>query len=365
MKQFNEWKIKARKGISIDPPGKSRMMNLQSESGARRRMKQPIIRSSFIPIIVSGISLMLPSLSCRALVINPIWDTSITADANAAIIQNTINAAIAVYQANFSDPISVAIKFHETTVGLGANTTYYSVGSYAYYHSRLLSDATTANDTTALGTLPNTVANPVVNNSSIALTTANWRAIGVNVNPPAGQPDSFIYLNTSLMNLDRNNINLAKYDLMAVVMHEIDEALGIGSGLNGLANGASAPSLAWNLDMFRFDANGNRSFNTALATLAYFSINGTNALARFNQTAGGDFSDFYSTGPHTPQVQDAFGTPGATPNLGVELTMLDVLGYNLVMVPEPGTFALVALGLGGFCGRKILKRNSESGAGQS
>jgi hypothetical protein len=148
------------------------------------------------------------------------------------------------------------------------------------------------------------------------------------------------------MNLNRSSINPAKYDLMAVVSHEIDEALGFGSALNGLANGAAAPNGAvWGLDLFRYDQNGNRSLNTSLGSQAYFSLDGTTDLARFNQTAGGDFSDFYSPGGQTPQVQDAFGTPGSTPNLLIEKQMLDALGYNLIVaVPEPGTLALFGLG---------------------
>jgi len=50
----------------------------------------------------------------------------------------------------------------------------------------------------------------------------------------------------------------------------------------------------------------------------------------YNQTKGGDFNDWYSPGTQAPQVQDAVGTPGATPNLGTELTVLDVMGYTLM-----------------------------------
>jgi hypothetical protein len=42
-------------------------------------------------------------------------------------------------------------------------------------------------------------------------------------------------------------------------------------------------------------------------------------------------------------VQDAFGTPGATPNLGVERVALDVSGYDLASVPETGAFGVAAV----------------------
>ncbi len=99
-------------------------------------------------------------------------------------------------------------------------------------------------------------------------------------------------------------------------------------------------------DLFRYDQHGARTLDTNINTQAFFSIDGgTTDLARFNQTAGGDFSDWFSTGPHTPQVQDAFGTPGAQPNLGVELTGLDVIGYDAAPVPEPTTVILLGAGL--------------------
>ncbi len=86
------------------------------------------------------------------------------------------------------------------------------------------------------------------------------------------------------------------------------------------------------MDLFRYDQNGARSFSTSASATAYFSINGTTDLVQFNQHAGGDFSDFFSypNGGNPPRVQDAYATQGATPNLGIEFTALDVMGYHLV-----------------------------------
>ena len=88
-----------------------------------------------------------------------------------------------------------------------------------------------------------------------------------------------------------------------------------------------------------------RSLTTNSSATAYFSIDGgVTDLVNFNQTAGADYADWASSG--TPQVQDAFGTPGTTNvNVGTnELTALDVIGYNLNAVPEPSTYALFGLG---------------------
>jgi hypothetical protein len=105
-------------------------------------------------------------------------------------------------------------------------------------------------------------------------------------------------------------------------------------------------------DLYRYSAPGVRSFSIVDTTspYAYFSINGGNTvLSYFNQTSGGsDYGDWLSDPIHAgygPQVQDAFGYPGPNPALGVnELTALNVIGYNLV-VPEPASVTLLALGM--------------------
>ena len=284
------------------------------------------------------------------MIIVPTFDTTITTDPNAAIIQGTINSVIQLYENTFSDPITVHIEFHEMTSGLGASNTYFGTTSYANWHAALTGDAASADDATALASIPGGPNNPVNGSNSVDVTTASLRALGLNVNPPSGQPDGFIGLKTSIMNLDRTSINPAKYDLYAVAAHEIDEVLGFGSALNNLSNGDPVPTGAiWAMDMFRWASAGTRSFNTNANSTAYFSIDsGVTNLVGFNQTAGGDFSDYFSTGPHTPRVQDAFATPGATPNPSVELRGLDVIGYNLAApqaVPEPGTMILFGVGL--------------------
>jgi hypothetical protein len=225
----------------------------------------------------------------------------------------------------------VNINFAVMTSGLGQSSTYFSDINYSTYRAGLVSTASSPTDSTALAHLPIGLTNPVDGTSFIAVTTANQRAIGINSNPPAGQPDSFIGLNTSLMNLDRTSINFSKYDLFAVASHEIDEALGLGSGLNG---GNVRPE-----DLFRYAQNGSRSYTTSSAAVSFFSVDGTTDLVQFNQLGGADYGDWASSGG--VRVQDAFGTPGATPNLGVELTALDAIGYTLT-TPEPATWSMLA-----------------------
>ena len=256
------------------------------------------------------------------LVINATFDSTITNDPNAAAIEAAINRGIAIYEARIADNITINIKFAEMTTGLGQSSTWVADQSYSTFRSALASHSTTATDATALAHLPNQSNDPVQNGANIHASTANWRVLGTNYTTPDGF-DGTISLNTSITNFDRITIDPSKYDLQAVAEHEIDEVLGLGSGLDHTS--ATRPE-----DLFRYDASGNRSYTTDSGAASYFSIDGTADLARFNQTSGGDYGDWFSTAAHTPQVQDAFGTPGATPNLNVELTALDAIGYNLL-----------------------------------
>jgi hypothetical protein len=167
----------------------------------------------------------------------------------------------------------------------------------------------------------------------------------LNLDPSSSAIDSTISLNTGSMNFTRTSIDPSKYDLESTVEHEIDEALGLGSGL---PNGGGAISNYYAEDLYRFTAAGARTFITT-GDDAYLSIDGGRTdLARFNQNVspntGGDYGDWSPDGTPTPQVQDAFGNPGGppnTPDLGTnEITALNVLGYNLTAVPEPATTAL-------------------------
>ncbi len=269
--------------------------------------------------------------------INASFDSTITSDPQAATIEGTINSVITQYEASFSDPITVAITFHKTSSGLGSSSTQYAHGiSYSSIRAQLAAGATTAEDKIALVHLPNTATNPVNGSTTMELTLPNGRALGFGGpvwNPPAGQPDGDIYLNISQMNLTRTNINVNNYDLFAVAAHEIDEVLGLSSALDGLNNGNAAPTGdVDSMDLFRYDQNHHRSFNTAASSEAWFSLDGTNQLVEFNQDDGGDFHDWYSVnGGQTPRVQDAFATPGATPDLTVELIALDVIGYHFLV----------------------------------
>jgi len=291
------------------------------------------------------------------LVILPTFDSSITADPNAAFIEASINSDIATIDSYIANNVTVNITFQESGSGLGSSSTFIYSPTYTQYYNALTGSQTISPyDATAIASLPNQVSNPVNGNANVATVGPLLRALGFNASPGAGTADTIISLNTSIMNLSRTGPqNPSFYDLQAVTQHEIDEALGIGgpgSELEGGTTGAVGP-----LDLFRYSAAGVRSYSQSTGISSYFSINGgVTPLVYFNQVGGGsDYGDW--AGETHPMVQDAFGTPGTQPNLGSsELTALDVVGWNLTAagmaveaVPEPSTVGLVVSGLLGAC----------------
>src|SRR5581483_10908392 len=85
------------------------------------------------------------------LVINPVFQSSITSDSNAATIESTINAAISNVEGDIANSVTVIIDFGEVNSGLGQSSTYQYDISYTGYLSLLENNQSlSANDTTAL-----------------------------------------------------------------------------------------------------------------------------------------------------------------------------------------------------------------------
>jgi hypothetical protein len=298
------------------------------------------------------------------LIINPTFDSTITSDPQGSNIIATINQAIQFYQTNITTPITVNITFQEMSSGLGQSSTFFSTITYSQYLAALQAHAQSANDATALATLPAGPNNPVNGDPNVDVTTANLRALGINVAPAT---DSTIGLNTSITNFTGKTFNPSFYGLLGVVEHEMDEALGLGSNLD---SGSTAGSVRGE-DLFRYSGAGVRSYTTSSAATSFFSINGgTTNLAGFNQQGppgGSDYGDWDSS---ALRVQNAFGTPGGSPSLTLgspEVTALDVIGYNFgaAAVPEPSSILLTGMGLAGVVAyqrRRALRARREASA---
>src|SRR5579864_8096629 len=100
-------------------------------------------------VALSAISLGAGAQAWANLVITPTYANNIAIDPNVTNIENAIQSAINVYEAVFSDPITVNITFQEGG-GLGGSSTAFGTIPYATYLAALTADAKTAADATAL-----------------------------------------------------------------------------------------------------------------------------------------------------------------------------------------------------------------------
>lgn len=343
------------------------------------------IACACVPLIVA--------IPARAnLVIDPTFDSSITSDPNSTGIENTIDAAIAIFESTYSTSITVPIYFQEGG-GLGeSNFDYYSESYSTVYDALVTTDANPAavagleaiGGCTALQISQNTCRNPVTNTKYVDIKSADARALGIDIAPgciPTGSAgdmecggatgtayDGIISLNTSIT-YPPGSDNGSNYGLMSTVEHEIDEILGLGSSLpNTSASSGTVRFLDDNPapeDLFRYSAPGVLAGTVSCpgsADTAYFSYNGSTVLSYFNNYCNGaDFGDWESDpwpNGFSAQVQDAFAEPGAEPVYGPnEIAALSAIGYTTT-APEPGTWLLLSLALPGFVfARRRLQRS--------
>jgi hypothetical protein len=313
-----------------------------------------------------------------SLIIAPTFDSSIASNPNAAAIEGEVLTAVAIYEALFSDPITVSIDFrYAATEPNGtpipsndvsrSNYTLFSL-PYSTFISALKADAKTADDLAAIAGLPfNALA------ARVDVTSADGRALGLNtpglmnssgaVNA-GGAFDGIVTLSTApnIQFARAGGIAPGSYDGLRFIEHEIDEVLGLGSILPSstdfTGNSAIRPE-----DLFRYSSPGNLSLTSSTTASSYFSIDGgATHIVGFNQRSTGDYGDWLSPSCNplpTPLVQYAFSCPGQTADISAaspEAIALDVSGYDLV-APEPGTLglcgtALFALWIMRTCARK-------------
>ena len=292
--------------------------------------------------LVSMSLLAAAAMPAHALVINPTFDAGYSAEQKATVL-----SAISFLQSQVTDNVTFGINFKTSSSGLGSSLQGLYGTSYSDVVAALNADRTSANDYQAMSHVAAGPADTATGKSLVWFTYAQCFALGFNC---GAQGLRDISINLSLVDSNRaDGVASDKYDMFTVVLHEMDEFLGVGGP--GSSVGSGYPYLGIE-DLFRYSSAGVRSYTTA-GDDAYFSIDGgATMLARFNQEWGADYADWWSAGPHTPSAQDAFGTPGVIADYhAAERVALDVVGWDLAaaQVPEPSTMMLmvpVLVGLG-------------------
>lgn len=302
------------------------------------------------------------------------------------LAQDAFVAAGNLWSSVLADPVTIKLTVGTAVLGNGILAQAMSsqvAYSYSSVAGAMAVDASSASDALAVSNLPvgavamlinRTVENGNSatsyfdntggNSTTIQMTTANAAALGL----PFGRGtlggaclvacDGFIQFNSNFnFDYDRSNgLTSSQFDFIGIAAHEIGHSLGFISGVDFLDN---TPGLSDNfytmvspLDLFRYSsasaAQGAIDFS-ASTTAKYFSING-GAASSVTFSTGSTFGD----GRQASHWKDGLGlgimdptsSQGELLAIGANDRMaMDVIGWNLSAVPEPGRPMMLALGL--------------------
>jgi len=263
------------------------------------------------------------SLAGSGLTFENWYGAGVTDSFRAAIV-----AAEHDFQSHFTNSVKVVMSFDLQAMdpSFSARNDFNVVNvSYATFVSALTAHATTADDFTALAGLP--LSDPS-HGLGFNLTAPQARILGL-----AAQTfsiDDAVVLNSAM------GFTFGK-DAVAVLEHEISE--GVFGRVSSLGqNGVWQP-----MDLFRFDASGQRDFTGGADGVAtFFGIDGAhltgfqfhNAIDAAGHNDGFDLADW----DHT--LGDAFGPggPGVDGAMSAtDLQALDILGWTPAPASSAGT----------------------------
>jgi hypothetical protein len=291
--------------------------------------------------------LLLNAAPAKALVIKPVYDSSITSRSNAAAIEAAFQAAANTIDAEFSAPITVKIgvswgSVHGQSLGsgnIGASwDPFYTSMSYSSLVSRLKSrsSANPGDLSLALAVAHLPTSDPTHLNK-FEITYAQAQALGLAASTLSVDSGYVGFNSTTAFDFNpADGITTGSYDFEGVAAHEMAEALGRITGLY-----TTSPTWASPIDLFRYAAPGTSSFS--YSTSAYFSIDGgTTNLKGYNISGGGDRSDWQLVSGSTDAENAALYSGKVLSMSTADWTMLDLIGWG-----APANFATAPMGASG------------------
>lgn len=337
--------------------------------------------------IFLSVTLLLMAGSAQAMIINLV--------PTGGMLQQAIDgfqAAANIWEGLLTDPVTVTINVNYTSLGagiLGSASSTQNTVTYSAFKAALTLDNSSADDALAVANLQagsattlyiNRTSNnpngsgsaiPYVdsdgdpNNTTIRLTLANERALGLYAASGGATDASITFSSNFSWDFDPSNgITAGTYDFVGVAAHEIGHSLGFISGVDVLdinsppVNGPFADNLftfVSPLDMFRYSAASvaNNALDwTADSRVKYFSLDaGATSLGTFS--TGVNFGD----GRQASHWKDSLGLGVMDPTAAtgellaisaLDLRAFDAIGWNLnsntLAVPEPTTAMLWLVG---------------------
>ncbi len=306
----------------------------------------------------------------------------------AANVQAGFAQAEAIWSATLGDDITLNFVLDWADLGSGTLASASSPDVYQAYsavHAALTAERSSPNDFTAVANMPPTPAiggytnardgtryfsapNASLASTVLSLDRANAKALGLLAPHDAGL-DATIRFNSDFFD-DWSFTHTATpglYDFVGVALHEIGHALGFTSGVSnvdsytglgpnanvdlngaepGIGTGDNIPIFTV-LDMFRHSDDSNLVSPQALELGAggtpYFQIDGSTALGLFSTGEyNGDGRQPSHWKSNVAAVMRPASSRGGYQHLTeLDLTAIDVIGYQIV--PEPSSYVLAML----------------------
>src|SRR4029450_13013667 len=212
--------------------------------------------------------------------------------ANAPAEFKTAVAAVQqLFETTFTDPVTVNIQVDFARLGhdlLGQSSYGLNTYSFSQITAQLRENSKSADDANAIASLPAT--DPIPGTHHYVMTPAEAKALGL-LGATTTLDGTATFSSAAPFDYDRSDgITAGQYDFQGSVAHEFSEIM--GRELNAIGNEVQTGEANgyYPYDLFKFTAEGARSF--VGTTPGYFSLNnGATNLHDFNPEPDYYFSD--------------------------------------------------------------------------